>query len=153
MAVLDEQVLVAFSIISNSLAANAYVGCNTLLSANFFRCLKPEFCGAGCEESNPRVRFWCCWCFRIRNTTMVCTPCASAGGREAVYPLGRARESRALPRNRFTACSQLKSSRLAVERRSVVCDRPAILESDFELFFENRLGGFCFAVDAYCWFF
>lgn len=48
---------------------------------------------------------------------------------------------------------QLRSSRLAVERRSVVCDGPTISESDFELFFENRLGGFCFAVDAYCWFF
>jgi hypothetical protein len=47
----------------------------------------------------------------------------------------------------------LKSSRLAVERRSVVCNGPAISESDFELFFENRLGDFCFAVDAYRWFF
>ena len=45
-----------------SLGVSAYVGCNTLLSANFFRCLKLEFCGAGCEESHPRVRFWCWWC-------------------------------------------------------------------------------------------
>ncbi len=145
--------LVAFSIISNSLATNACVGCNTLLSANFFRCLKLEFCGAGCEESHPRVRFWCCWWFRIRNTTMVCTPCASAGGRNALLPVGTWRESQELSRNCFTVCSQLKSSRLAVERRSVVCNGPAISETDFELFFENRLGGSCFAVDAYCWFF
>jgi hypothetical protein len=68
-------------------------------------------------------------------------------------PLGRARESRALPRNCFRVCRQLKSSRLAVKWWSVECDGPAILESDFELYFENRFGGFCFAVDAYRWFF
>jgi hypothetical protein len=53
----------------------------------------------------------------------------------------------------FRVCRQLESALLSVKWWSVVCDGPAILESDFELFFENRLGGFCFAVDAYRWFF
>jgi len=63
-------------------------------------------------------------------------------------PLGKAGAAQEL----FQVCRQLKSALLPV-KWSVVCDGPAILESDFELFFENRLGGFCFAVDAYRWFF
>src|SRR6266540_1650501 len=104
VAVLDEQV----------------VGCNTLLSANFFRCLKLEFCGAGCEESHPRVRFWCCWCFRIRNTTMVCTPCASAGGRDALLPVGTCEGKPGAPEELFqslTSAQILSFSREVEVRR------------------------------------
>lgn len=84
---------------------------------------------------------------------MVCTPCASAGGRNALLPVGTCEGKPGAPQELFQSLPSAYIRFLSVKWWSVVCDGPAILESDFELFFENRLGGFCFAVDAYRWFF